>query len=114
MRYVKHPVPQQIRCACVVAVAIIAAVLCFTGCSGSYGDAEGNRSQTVTGTDMSVHRVMMPKAVHSIRALHPIPTTLKDQRRVRIPADSLVELRDCHYVCIDRARRTLDRRGREI
>jgi hypothetical protein len=109
MSHVKSPVLQQSRCACVVA-----AVPCFTGCSGSAGDAGGNRSQTVTVTDMSGRHVTMPKIVHCILALHPIPTTLKDQRRVRVPADTLIDLRGGRCVCVDRARSTLDRPGWEI
>lgn len=109
MRYVKSPVPRQIRCACVVA-----AVLCFTGCSGSAGDAGGNRSQKVTLTDNSGRHVTMPKVVHRILALHPVPITLKDQRRVRVPADTLIDLRGGRCVCVDRARSTLDRQGWEI
>jgi hypothetical protein len=56
----------------------------------------------------------MPKVAYRILALHTITTTLKDQRRVRVPADMLVDLRGGHCVCVDRARSALDRQGWEI
>jgi iron complex transport system substrate-binding protein len=75
MRCVKTPLPHRIRGVCAVA-AVVVAVMCFTGCSGSDADVEGNGTQTVTIADMLGRKVTMPKVVHRILALHPIPTTV--------------------------------------
>lgn len=57
-------------------VAIVVAVMCFAGCSSYSPEAGGNSSRTITITDMLGRNVRMPKDIHRILALHPIPTTL--------------------------------------
>ena len=59
-----------------VAAAIVAAVTCLTGCARSGGYAGAGHSETVTITDMLGRNVNVPKVIHRILALHPIPTTL--------------------------------------
>ena len=76
MRCVKSLLPHQIRGVCVVTATVVAAVMCFTGCSGTDADAEGSGTQNVTIADMLGRKVTMPKVVHRILALHPIPTTV--------------------------------------
>jgi iron complex transport system substrate-binding protein len=56
-------------------VAVVAALLAFTGCSGVGGNVLAN-SQTITITDMLSRVVRMPRDIHRVLALHPVPTTL--------------------------------------
>ncbi len=56
-------------------VAVVAALLACIGCSGVSGNGLAN-APTVTITDMLNRQVKIPKDIHRILALHPIPTTL--------------------------------------
>lgn len=62
------------RCKAVAAAVLAAA--CLAGCSGSGAQATGNGSPTVTIIDMLGRNVKVPKDIHRVLALHPIPTTL--------------------------------------
>lgn len=68
--------PHRLRQAYAVVAAIAVAVIGFTGCSGSGAEAGESGAQTVTMTDMLGRNVEIPKNLHRILALHPIPTTL--------------------------------------
>jgi iron complex transport system substrate-binding protein len=51
------------------------ALLAFTGCAAVGAPGSAN-AQTVTITDMASRQVRMPKEIHRILALHPIPTAV--------------------------------------
>lgn len=57
-------------------VAAVIAAACLAGCSGFGAEATRNGSPTVTITDMRGRNVTLPKGIHRVLALHPIPTTL--------------------------------------
>jgi iron complex transport system substrate-binding protein len=59
-----------------VVAAVFVALLCFIACSRPGAENKGNDAQTITITDMLGRNVTMPKDVHRILALHPIPTAL--------------------------------------
>jgi iron complex transport system substrate-binding protein len=75
MRRVKSLLPHRAPHVYGVIAAAVAAIMCFTGCSGSGAEARSG-SPSVTITDMLGRSVTLPTEVHRILALHPIPTTL--------------------------------------
>lgn len=75
MRSIKSSCRQHPRHARVLAVGI-AAALCLAGCSGSPAEAARNASRMITITDLLGRQVTLPRDIHRILALHPIPTTL--------------------------------------
>ena len=60
----------------IVRVAAAFTTVLLAGCSATVTDAGTTEAQTVTITDMAGRQVTIPRAVHRILALHPIPSTL--------------------------------------
>lgn len=59
-----------------VAVALVTGAVLLVGCSAGMHGRPSATAPSVTLTDMLGRRVLLPRDVHRVLALHPIPTTL--------------------------------------